>query len=247
MILILGINAYSQEIFLCNSYTEDGTPIGPKNKFEIKPYGSAVYVLIDNEAPFNDPLVYMFVDKLVDDRYIPFDSKTVEVETNATWAVTSFEFKEAGTYEIYFLNSSQNRLAAIKAEISLADQYSHSFTNPVFRSDTDCEFVFCELVINEKPVNQFSTISLSNFGGQVFIYLNNKIPLGIERIKIQVWKRSKENSNYEELIDTKKFRILPEWKYTFFRYVFTQVGEFKVDIFDSDNNFIASNIITVQN
>ena len=247
VLMFLFSKILSQEIFLCNSYTEDGVPIGPKNKFEIKPYGSAVYVLIDNGKEFDDPLLYMFVDKLVGDRFIPFDSKTVEVDKKETWAVTSFEFKEEGTYELYFLNSSQNRLATIKAEISLTDEFSNTFTNPIYRSNTDCEIIFCELVINGKPVNQFSTLSLSNYGGQVFIYLDNKVPFGLERIKVQVWKRSKQNSNYEELLDTKKYRILPEWRDTFFRYVFTQVGEFKIDVFDSENNFIASNIITIQN
>ena len=102
-------------------------------------------------------------------------------------------------------------------------------------------------MINGKPVNQFNTISLSSFGGQVFIFLDNNVPFGIDKIKVQVWKRSNDNSNYEELIDLKKFRLLPEWKDTFFKYIFTQIGDFKIDVFDSQNNFIASNIITVQN
>ena len=242
-----GMILNAQEIYLCTSYSEDGTPIGVKNKFEIKPYGSAIYVLIDNDKKFNDPLLYMFIDKLVDDRFTPFDSKTIEVDETDTWAVTNFEFKEPGMYEIYFLNSSQNRLASIKAEVTVTAEFSNTFSNQLYNSQVDCEFIFCELVINGKPVNRFNTISLSNFGGQVFIYLDNKIQFGIDKIKVQIWKRSRENSNYEELVDTKKFRILPEWRDTFFKYVFTQVGEFKIDVLDSENNFIASNIITVQN
>lgn len=247
LILLYSTLCYAQEVYVCESYSENGKPIGVKNKFEIQPYGKAVYILIDNENNFDDPLLYMFVDKLSDNKFIPFDSKTITVDEQSTWAVSNFEFSEPGIYEIYFLNSSQNRLASIQIETYYADEFNNQIVSPSYSYDGDCELVFCELVINGKPVNQFSTISLSNFGGQVFIYLNNKVPFNIDRFQIQVWKRSQVNSNYEELIDSKKFRILPEWRDAFFRYIFTQVGDFKIDVFDRDNNFIASNILTVQN
>lgn len=247
LISIITNVSLSQEIFLCESYSEDGIPVGPLNKIEIKPYGTAVYVLINNEEKFSDPLLYMFIDKLNDDKYVPFDSKTLNIDINKHWAVTNFEFKEPGSYEIYFLNTSQKRLATTKVKTFFAIENRNQVISTEFQSAGDCEFVFCELVINGKPVNKFNSISLSNFGGQVFIYLNNFVPFGIEKIIIQVWKRSIENRNYEELLDSKKFRILPDWSDTFFRYIFTQIGDFKIDIFDDQNNFIASNTITIQN
>ena len=42
------ITSYSQEIYFCESYTENGVPIGPTNKLEIKPWGTAIYTLLDN-------------------------------------------------------------------------------------------------------------------------------------------------------------------------------------------------------
>ena len=187
-IIILFISSifYAQDVYVCESYSESGPPIGVMNKFEIQPYGKAVYILIDNEKSFDDPLLYMFVDKLADNKFIPFDSKTITVDETNTWAVSNFEFSEPGIYEIYFLNSSQNRLASIQIETYYADEFNNPIVSPSYSYDGDCELLFCELVINGKPVNQFSTISLSNFGGQVFIYLNNRSSLHLVSVHMNL-------------------------------------------------------------
>jgi hypothetical protein len=232
-LILLSNVLIAQELFVCESYTEDGTPVGPLNSLEIKPYGTAIYVLLNNEKAIQDPILYLFIDKLVGGKFTPFESKTLSVKKTDTWAVTSFEFKDPGIYELYFLNSSQSRLATGKLEVYFAQD--------------DRKFTFCELVINGKPKNPFTSLSLSRSEGQAFIYLNNQVPFGIEKIKVQVWKRSNKNSNYEELVDSKKFKILPEWSDTFFKYNFVNIGEYKIDIFDINDNFISSNIITVTN
>ena len=111
----------------------------------------------------------------------------------------------------------------------------------------DCQFTFCEMVINGKPINAFNILSLARTEGQAFFFLDNHVPFGIEKIKIQIWKRSNEDSSYEQLVDSRKYKILPEWKDTFIKYVFTNLGEYKVDVFDFEDNFIASNVLTVTN
>jgi hypothetical protein len=115
------------------------------------------------------------------------------------------------------------------------------------RSTGECKFTFCELVINGKPINAFNILSLAQTEGQAFFFLNNKSPFGVDKIVMQVWKRSEQDANYEQLLDTKKYKILPKWRDTYIKYSFTSPGEYKVDIFDVDNNFISSNILTVTN
>lgn len=246
--IISAVNFVSgQELYLCESYTEDGTPVGPVNRLEIKPYGTAIYVLLDNGNEFNDPSLYLFVDKLIDGKFTPFDSKSLDVNRNDTWAVTSFEFKEQGIYEVYFLNSSQSRLASNKIEVFFEGEYlGNNFATPSY-SNAGSQFIFCEMVINGKPINPFTSLSLSKSEGQAFIYLNNYVPFGHDTLIVQYWKRSNTDSSYEELIDSKIYRILPEWSDTFFRYYFTAPGDYKIDIFDMKNNLIASNVITIFN
>lgn len=243
MFLLTVVNA--QDLYICESYTESGTPVGPLNRLEIKPYGTAVYILFDNENKINDPLLYLFVDKLVDNKFTPYDSKTINIQKSDTWAVTSFEFKEPGIYEVYFLNSSHNRLAKNKIETFFSGNFSNQFVSPTLNINLNPKFIFCELVINGKPINPFSTLSLSASNGEAFIYINNKLPFDVEVLKVQYWKRSITNENYEELVDSKKYKILPKWEDTFFKYNFTQIGQFKIDVFDLNDNLITSNIITI--
>lgn len=248
LFLILFSNALiAQELYVCESYTEDGTPVGPLNSLEIKPYGTAIYVLLNNEKAIENPILYLFIDKLIGGKFTPFESKTLSVKKTDTWAVTSFEFKDPGIYELYFLTSSQSRLATGKLEVYFTQDNIKQVFPPSQSTIGKVQFIFCELVINGKPKNPFTSLSLSSSEGQSFIYLNNQVPFGIEIIKVQVWRRSNTNNNYEELVDSKKFKILPEWSDTFFKYNFINVGNYKIDIFDNNDNFIASNIITIIN
>jgi len=247
-LLLIATNfIYGQELYICESYTDNGIPVGPINRLEIKPYGTAFYILLDNEKEFDDPLLYLFIDKFVDGKFTPFDSKTISIKNNDTWAVTSFEFKEQGIYEVYFLNSSERRLATNKIETFFSNEYLTQDFKPTRTSLGGCEFIFCELVINGKPTNAFNSLSLSHSNGQVFIYLNNYVPFALDTIKVQFWKRSNVDSNYEELVDSKKYKILPEWSDIFFKYNFSNTGDYKIDVFDNMDNFIASNILTVTN
>jgi len=245
LLLLFSTFNFAQELYFCESYSEDGSPIGPINKLEIKPYGTAVYVLLESENEIHDPTLYMFMDKLINGKFTPYDSKTITIEGKKKWAVTSFEFNEPGIYEAYFLNSSQSRLATGKIEVNYSEEYSKNNYTKTIQSFGNSNMVFCELVINGKPVNRLNTLSIAQTDGQVFIYLNNHVPFGVDKIKLQVWKRSETDSNYEELFDSKKYRVLPEWTDTFFRYIFNSTGEFKFDIFDINDEFISSNIITV--
>jgi hypothetical protein len=202
---------------------------------------------LNNEKEIKDPILYFFVDKLNGGKFTPYDSKTLSVKKTDTWTVTNYEFKEIGIYELYFLNSSQSRLATSKLEVYFSQENKKLFFPPTQNVIGGVQFTFCELVINGKPKNPITSLSLSSSGGQAFIYLDNHVPFGLERIKVQIWKRSNQKSNYEELIDSKKYKILPEWSDTFFKYNFTNIGEYKIDIFDKNDNFISSNIITVTN
>lgn len=245
LFLLISSFLYAQEVFVCDSYTEDGVPVGTSNRFEIKPYGTAKYILLNNEKQFDDNLLYLFIDKIVDGELTPFNSKTLTIKKNDTWAVTSYEFNEPGIYDLYFLSSKQIRLADIKVEVFFSEEFASKAFTPTKSYVGETQMTFCELVINEKPVNPLNTISLSQSEGQVFVYLNNYLPFNIKIIKVQVWKQVNGEGNYENLVDEKQYQLQPEWKDAFFKYVFKSTGEYKIDVYDENEKFITSNIIAV--
>ncbi len=238
--------AFSQDISICESYSEDGKPIGLINKLEIKPYGRAVYVLINNKSKINEPVLHLFIDKLKDGKPIPFSSQTLKIKKDSKWAVTSQEFKDAGMYELYFLNSERKKFGVKKLEVSI--EYEKTKEKTLAKSDQNTgkiQFVFCDMVVNNKPINSLQKLSLARKNGETFVYLNNYIPFGIDKIKIRVLRS--ENDNYSEIVETKQFKITSSWADTFFKLNFSRIGDYKVEIFNNSNNLISSNTITVTN
>jgi hypothetical protein len=231
---------------------EDGTPVGPTNQLKIKPWGTVIYILLDNnKKPFNEPILNIFVDKKNGDKYSPFESKTIEVKTKSTWAVTNFEFKEAGTYQVYFLNAAQKKIAVNMLKVSFSEGViSGSNPNPntnVSYSEGSTEMLFCQMVIDDKPINPFDHLSISRTGGRAIIFLNNSSPFNTDALTMQVWKKTSLDSDYGQLVTKKRYQLLPEWNETFIKYKFQQPGEYKFDIYNKDDNLISSNRIVVTN
>lgn len=242
---------FAQDIFVCESYSEDGQPVGASNKIKIKPYGSAYYILLDNEKSLNDNFLFLFIDKFYDGKFKPYESKKLELDKEDTWAVTSFEFKDPGVYEIYFLNSSQKRISTQKIEVDFEEEYKVTQpgkqNNNVITTNRNRDFVFCELIINGKPKNPINILSIAQTEGQVFIYIDNHSPFSIEKIKVKYWKVNDNDENRETLVDTKRYKIMPEWSDMFFKYNFNSVGTYRVEVYDYSNNFISANTIEVSN
>ncbi|MEE9430678.1 MAG: hypothetical protein V3V16_06525 [Melioribacteraceae bacterium] len=251
LFLLISVSSlYSQEVFFCESYMEDGTPVGPTNQLSIKPWGTAIYILLDNnKKTFNEPMLNVFIDKKNGEKYSPFESKSIEIDPKKKWAVTNFEFKEAGTYQIYFLNASQKKIAVNMLKVSFAEGViAGSNPNPTITySEGSVEMLFCQMVIDDKPINPFDNLSISRTGGRAIIFLNNSIPFSTELLTLQIWKRTAMSPDYGELVTKKRYELLPEWNETFIKYRFDQPGEYKFDIFDKSDNLISSNTIVVTN
>lgn len=232
---------FAQNIYICESYSEEGNPIGIINKLETKSYGKPVNILIDNEKNFNSHVLYLFIDKLNDGKYVPFDSKIINLDKDKFWAVANYVFVEAGTYEIYFLNSSEKKIASLKLEVI-------SEIESILAKDLgSSQFVFCDMIVNDRPMNPISQLSISERGGEVYAFINNYSPFNSDRIIVKIWKRKEGSSEYQELISTKKFKVTSHWSVTFFKLNFTDTGDYKIDVNDKNNKLLISKVLTVIN
>ncbi len=236
----------AQEIFFANSYTESGEPIDATVDLKIKPWGSQFYILFRNNGkPIGDPLLYLFVDKLRGDKYKPFDSRVLNIDKDATWAVYNYEFKDPGEYEIYFMNSNQKRLATAKLKVELEDRYVEGFSVQSSRYYEGAKLQFCEAVVDGKPVNVLRTASIKKLNGTVYVYLNNFDALNVDTLFVQVWKDENGDEEFEKFVETKKYKIDPNWSDTFFKYVFTKPGLYQIKIFEKNEILIAAKHIKI--
>lgn len=241
LLFFFSIFNFSQQLYFCESYTEDGKPIDANYTWQIKPWGKQLYVLFDNEGQeIEGRLIYIFVDKDNEGKFEPFDSKALQIRDGAEWVVYNYKFIELGEYNFFVVNSEKDTVASEKIVIKLEDELegSRSTFTTLYYDNTD--IVFCERMIAGKPVNEFTQTSFNKNNGLVFIYISNRNQLNTEKLFVDFWRKKNSTFEYDEYIESKKYRMEPGWNDVYFRYNFTEPGEYKVSIYN-DNEILIKN------
>lgn len=244
-LLFAGTTA-AQDIYVCKSYTQQGEPVDASNSWEIKSGGDYLYILFDNEEKIEDKLIYLFLDKKYDDEYKPFDSKVLRNENKKSWLVYNYKFQKPGEYNIYFMDSAQNTLATTKVNMRYKQAETASRVNESSMYYDKTEMIFCKRVFGEEPLKEMSSTYLSGDSVKVYVYLDTQRPIRTEKLLVDVWRKKNRSFQYDEFIETKKFKVTPEWAYTFFKYKFTKKGEYKISVYNDQEVLIKSGYFTVK-
>lgn len=233
----------AQSVYFCESYTENGKPIDASVNIKIKPGGQSLYILFDNKSPINDDMVYLFIDKSRSGKFEPFDSKQIDIREGRSWAVFEYTFKEEGEYKANFVNTKNQMLASGTVNIFYQeDAFKPNETYNTSYYDYS-RIVFAQAVIDGKPFNESDTFNISEEGTTVFAYLNTGKALNTSRIKVEVYLDENGDREFDEHIDTKKFRVTPSWRDTFFRYEIEKPGVYKFEIYNDKNMLMASSFL----
>nr|MDA3862062.1 hypothetical protein [Melioribacteraceae bacterium] len=223
-------------------------PINAKNNWKIDAWGKTLHVILDNEnEPIEGNIVYLFIDKFTDGKYQPFDSKSVNIKSNTQRIVHDYNFSESGKYKLYYINISQKKLASVI--ISISDK-SKKRPKAVKRSNyyDTVELLFCKKVlVGGTPIGITKRASLSEDNGEIYVQISNYSPLRSEIILVDFWRKEHRSFEYDEYIESKKYKVDPEWKDTFFKYKFTQAGEYKIVIYNQEEVLISTGYINVLN
>ncbi len=247
LVFIFFSNAYSQQLYICSGYTEEGEPIDASIQLTITPHqNNNYYILFDNILPFNrDEVLFIFFDKIDKSGKSPFDSKVINVERGKTWAVFNYSFKESGKYEIYLIDSSNKRLATTRITVweTLKTDFESMFARSFYYANT--EVAFCQTVFLGKPVNPFTSWSLSKNGNDFCVFLKCSKSFNTNIFTVQVWKRKNSPVEYDQYLATKKYLITKGWDYAFFNYKIYRPGDYKFIIFNEKEILIKSAYITI--
>lgn len=238
-------NNNAQEVYFCKTHTPNGKPVDAQIEWTIKPWGETLDILFDNEGKtIKGNHVYLYIDREVNGKYEPFDSKVIEIKKGATWVAQVFKFVELGKYKVYFLNSKQEILCSEYLTLKLEESFSTTSKKISSLFYDRIRLIFCQRVIAGKIINEKSYVSMSKDEGQIFVYLIGQTPFNTKRLHVDIWKE-KENSYEEQFIESKKFRMKPEWADVFFRYKFKTPGNYKISIYNGDEVLIKSGFIKV--
>jgi hypothetical protein len=246
-LLFMASVSAAQQIYFTSSYTEDGEPIGAKNIWEIKPWGSFVYIFLDNEGErFSNPMLYMFVDKMEpDSSFEPFDSKAINVPYNQRWIAYNYKFTLPGEYEFYFTDKNQNIIAEERVTVQY-ESTNYSVRTPSSSSYYEnCSILFCEkILVGGDPLGVKTSLSISQ-SNQVYVVLNNYKPLKTGKLLLDVWRKRNRAFDYDDYMFSKKYRLNPEWPDAYFLFTFEEPGDYKLSIYNENEVYIKSGYIKV--
>lgn len=246
-LLIVNLPIFAQHIYTCRSHTEDGQPLDADIVWDIRPFGENVDILFDNgNEPITEPILYLLIDKQGkdDEEYHPYDSRAIHVEDNQTWVVENYKLTEAGEYEIFIMDSDRERLATIRITVNVEDEFGpeeESFSNIYYDNSN---LVFCQLVINNIPINIRNTISMAD-GGSTYVYLKSDHPFNTSKLIVNIWKKAFSSFDYDVFVESKKYKMSPEWPDVFFNYQFQEPGRYKVSVYNENEMLIKFGFITV--
>lgn len=243
-ILFTGRLLFAQQIYFCKSVSTDGKPVEQKTSWEIKS-GSLISILFDNAKPLSSPTVYMFIDRMAAGNYEAYDSKAISTNKTDRSLIYTYSFTESGNYSVYFINNSGERLAQGSLTVRITAKPAVEKAPKVTEAEKiilNSEIVFCEKVVDNKPVNVKEKVSLKT-GGAVTVFIKGDEPFNTNSLIIHIYR--KKNISSEDLVQTKKFKTQPSWRNTFFRYKFDSPGEYKFSVYDEFENIIKSASVLV--
>lgn len=240
------LDAGGQTIYPCKAHTENGDPIEYQLEWEISLTGENFYILFSNDKkPFKEEILYMLIDRVSNESYIPYDSKAFHIDSSLTWIAHNYNLTEPGEYLIYFVNSVQKRMAEQKITVKYKDVSSPLASETSDTYYDNCQILFCEKVISGAAYRTLDEIYLHNGSATIYVLINNFKPLRSKTLSLNIWRKEFDEFLFDEFIESKKFKIDPLWNHTFFKLIFNRVGEYKLAVSNENNILIKYNFLKV--
>ncbi len=247
LIILISIStiANGQTIYIADTVTEQNEPINAQNYWEVEAWGKSLYIILDNEIQDIDGnIVYLFIDKYISGEYKPFDSKSINIEENRRRIKYEYKFSETGKYKLYFINISQENISSTIVTITEKVRTQNITKRSNYYDNV--ELLFCEKVlVGGIPIGITKRAALRENGGQIYLKLTNFEPLKSEIIIVDFWRKEYHTFDYDEYMESKKYRIDPEWADTYFKYKFPKAGEYKIVIYNQEEVLIKTGYINV--
>ncbi len=240
---------FSQKIYFCENYTDNGEPIGTNSTWNIKSNGGYVYLLFNNNANhLYSSKLYIYIDKQSSNDYVAYKTLSINTDENSTWAVYNYTFTEPGYYKVRFLNQDYQTLATeyctIKMETATAsiaatsseiiDTYYYTYSSVKFCTSVDD---------NYEAVGANSTFNISpSLGGYVYVLVkNNNKAFKTNKMYVDIYK----GGDYSEFVETKIFDITSDWASFKFPYTFYKEGHYMFKVYNSNSIFINAGYVTI--
>lgn len=245
ILIITAIGSYAQSIYVSESVTESGEAVGAKNLWEIDPWGRSLYIVYDNGKPITNSILYLFIDKFIEGKFEPFDSKVIEVEENKKFIKYDHKFTETGKFKVYIVNEDQETLSSMLLTLKTNTGSERNAAESDNYYD-GIGLIFAErILIGGTPLGIVKNVSLSKNDGWIYIKLSHYAQLNTNTILVDFWGKEGNAFDFDQYIESKKYKVDPTWPDTFFKYHFKKTGRYKIVISNEFDAIIKTGYITV--
>lgn len=246
LLILLTVELHSQQIFISRGNTEYGEPIDPFYNQQI-PADLTITILLDNNGKnFEQNILFLTIEKSGDQSRAGRINEMIRPPKKNDWLIYNYRFQEEGDYEIRFTDFNRKVIASLRVTV-VREKGKKIQEIKIPELLPGLEIVFCEKIFNGKPVNQQSEISLKFQNGETYIYMVNQKPLKTDLLLVNIWRKKSKGTDYEEFIDSKKYKINSSWYDAFFRYRFEKPGNYKINFFNEKEILLKTAYITVEN
>lgn len=233
----IGLNAQSLDI--CGSFPENGKGCEYFKNWNIDIDGGTLYFLYKQPKKLSNDLTLNIYRKEwgfaglypeTPDHTVNFN---IHNDYEGSWAVTSFNFKDKGDYQIV-VNKGKKKLDYrfisvffIKNNEASDDKYAKAKMAVVEKIDT-----------STGPIKHISTFSLPEEGKKdLFIVVGNYKPFNLDLLRLKI-NYSTTATEKKGLLESINLNINPNWNYAIQPYTFTKKGYYQIEALDEFNKYI---------
>lgn len=234
----------AQTIYVSDSATDENIPINANNEWTIEHYGKKLHIILDTEnRKIDGDVIYLFIDKFENGRYLPFDSKSIS-NNSKNKILFDYVFTEAGKYKLYHVDISQAKIASI--DITIAEDKNASDINSRIANYSNAKLNFYKNILyGGVTIGHTHQISINEDFGEIHVKITNNTPLNTDVILVYFWRKEHRSFEYDQFVESKKFSVERNWNSTFFKYKFNLAGEYKIVVYNQDEVLIGSGYINV--
>ncbi len=234
----------AQEIFFSKTYNDNGEPIDPilSKKIKRNQSVSILFRWLPGKEHYNEIILY--VDLVNKNSSKNLFNKIIKLPKNKNWIAYNYKFVQDGAFSIYFTDREKNKIASAQLIVS-PEQTVVPPNETTPDKYQNVEVLFCERVVENKPVLIKRNVSLSNEGGLIYFFITNNQPLDTDKILVNLWRKGKYSIDYDEFLEARKYQISRDWNDTYFRYKFIKPGDYKIYIYDEKEILLKTAYIIV--
>lgn len=235
----------SSEIISCDD-VKNGDPVGESKNFSV---GEVTFQVDNDGKEMKTETLIVDIWRKDGSDYNDFvETKRYTIQANWTHPYFKYTFSDKGDYKVAVYNEDEVWINTAYVTIGNSSGNNHNNSGGVGSDYYSNSQVFvCEDVENGKPKGVATTFTIGSSGGYVTFQVdNNGQAMKTETLIVDVWKRPSGSSDYSDFVETKRYTIEADWTHPFFKYTFYDSGDYKVAIYNEDEDWINTGYVTIK-